>query len=255
MVPRHTSRRSTCCMDCLWLTVCRKEKQYHKTAKISTSLNIRQGDSLKGYSDLQMIEKCIKHDTLRQDYQRWMEDYKAWTELQTRQWRNAPSRSRLLDLLRSQKSQSLHRICRALWFSEPSASSQEKMYKKVQLENPAVNQDSDHFHWPAKFPEVFVPSCKQPICRFDAVVGNPPWRKVRGVGAREEEREQQRAEGEAFLADVSPNECYGPEISEIRQPDFFHYLIGRGLQLLKESQEPHEFLDFVVPPCLWETKD
>ena len=57
----------------LWLTVCRDEKQYHKTAKISTPLNIRQGDSLRDYSNLQVIEKCIKHDTLRQDYQRWVQ--------------------------------------------------------------------------------------------------------------------------------------------------------------------------------------
>ena len=97
----------------LWLTVCRNEKQYHEAAKISISANVRQGDSLKGYSDLQMIEKCIKHDTLRQDYQRWLEDYKAWTESQTQKWRHARSRSRSLDLLISQTSQTLHRICRS----------------------------------------------------------------------------------------------------------------------------------------------
>ena len=56
------------------------------------------------------------------------------------------------------------------------------------------------------------------------------------------------------MADVSFHECYEPEISGIRQPDFFHYFIGRGLQLLKESQEQHAFLDFVVLACLWETK-
>ena len=129
------------------------------------------------------------------------------------------------------------------------------MYNKVQLQTPAVNQDNDHFHWPAEFPEVFVPSCKQPISGFDAVVGNPLRRKVRDTGAREEEEGQQRAEGEAFLADVSSDECYGPQISESRQPDLFHYFIGRGLQLLKESQEQHAFLDYLVPTCLWETKD
>ena len=129
------------------------------------------------------------------------------------------------------------------------------MYKKGQLQNAAVHQDIDHFHWPAEFPEVFVPSCKQPICGFEVVIVNAPWRKVRGMGAREEEGEQQRAEGKTFLVDVSSHECYGLEISEIRQPDFFEYFIGRGLQLHKESQEQHAFLDFVVPACLSETKD
>ena len=148
----------------LLLTGCRDGKQYHKTAKESTSLNIRQGDSLRGYSNLQVIEKCIKHDTLRQDYQRLVEHYKAWRGSETRKRHNAISRSQSLDILRSQKSQSLRKICRAVWFFEPSASSQDKMYKKVQLQNPAVHQDRDHSHWPAEFPEVVVPSCKQPIC-------------------------------------------------------------------------------------------